>query len=143
MKAVRTKHAQAVSPETTTHQSSMPGFMALVQYIASSPVCIVTDMHDDCSRSFISSGNCNTQCTPVIVGHYCAALSHSQAYQVACKVLGAAQKHKGMCFRADIAVLGPHWPLAREGSQIHPQSCYVRATMSVAGGPAVVFGASV
>ncbi len=39
--------------------------------------------------------------------------------------------------------LGLHLPLACEGCQIHPQSCYVRAIVSVAGGPAVVFEASV
>ena len=33
------------------------------------------NMHD----AFFSSGNCNTQCNPVIVSYHCAALSHLQA----------------------------------------------------------------
>ena len=51
-----------------------------------------------CSGAFISSGNCNTQCNPVIVSHHRAALSHLQAHQAACKIHGAACKHRSMCF---------------------------------------------
>ena len=54
-----------------------------------------------------------------------------------------------MCFWAGIAVLCGLigncglLPLACEGCQMDPLSCHVRAIVSVAGGPAAVFEASV
>ncbi len=39
--------------------------------------------------------------------------------------------------------MGLHQPLACEDSQIHPQSCYVQAIVSVADGPADVLEAFV